>query len=386
MQSEEYNYFLDSASKVIDNSAGPNSFCLKNVDDPFVDAQSSALRLYSSLKNAVNTLDEQLIAFESRFINKHNSVFWASDYNDVFESLKIILKKHKVKSARLPNVQSSYIFKELGIKYFLADQRIDLSEDGDLQFFFADRMLVDSGSLLLLNQSNSAFDKISNHRVNIFITTVNRVLTSTSYVEIYRQLVDYKNTRPGQDYLITRGSTQCSNYLFVVDNGRSELLASLSQRDALTCLRCDRCNDVCPVFQTIGDEPYNNVFYGPIGNVVLPFLEGSDNYGHVSYLCTLCGRCEEVCPIHLPIRDMIVNSRHLMYEQGVLSKENKKNIDKLGRFLSSRSKMDRKKNRKHRMLCKMLSAEWKESRMVPMFDESTSHRIIVSQQDIKGEK
>ena len=313
MNDDFYLNFLDSSEKAIESNTGARNFALNAENEMNLKLSSSAIsRFKAALRYTVENLDEELTRFENRFTNKHNAVFWATDYNDVFESLKKLFKVHKVKSVRLPNINNSTVFRELGIKYFLRDEKIALAEDGDMQFFNADRLLSDTGAILLLNQTNNSFERLTNHKTNVFFTTIDRVLCNSDWVEMYQQLVSYNSGSGRQDMIVFRGSENCNNYLFIIDNQRSQLLKNKEIRQSMMCLQCGRCNDVCPVFQTIGEEPYNNVFVGPMANVTLPYLETIESYKHVMFACTLCGRCEEVCPISLPIREMIVESRHLL--------------------------------------------------------------------------
>jgi L-lactate dehydrogenase complex protein LldF len=88
-------------------------------------------------------------------------------------------------------------------------------------------------------------------------------------------------------------------YLVIVDNGRSRLAAHPELREALYCLRCGACLNICPVFQAGGAHLYNRVYPGAIGALLAPFLPPP---GDISDLCTQCGACREVCPaaIELP--------------------------------------------------------------------------------------
>jgi len=375
MNNDHYFNFLDSADKVIKEHQGPNCFALNDCDGARdITDQVKAARLSVVLQRAIENMDEELVKFEMQFTNSRNAVFWASDYNDVFEGLKKIFCNQKVRSARLPNVNNSYIFRELGMKFFLSEQKIELREEGDVQFFFADMMLSDSGSLLLLNQSNSNLGKMNNANTNIFLTTIDRILPNSVWVEEYMNLTAYKNNGQKQDYILFRGTPNCNNYLFIVDNQRTTLLKAKRQRQILTCLNCGRCNDVCPVFQTIGEEPYNNVFSGPAAHIALPFLESTESYMHVLYVCTLCGRCEEVCPINLPIRDMIIDGRQALFADGSLEKKDHHAMLANRKILHSRSKMNASNFLKRHLLNKYLSSDMKKTRKMPSFNDNTFNK------------
>lgn len=375
MHNEFYSSFIELSEKAIDDGSGQRQFKLKGQEEVhFKGTKASAAAFRSALQRGIENLDEELNRFENLFSSKHSTIFWASDYSDVFNSLKRLFKLYKTRSVRLPNVESSTIFRELGIKYFLRDERIELREDADMQFFVADMMLSDTGNLLLLNQSNGNLDRLSNGSINVFFTSIDRILNNSNWVELYQQLRSYNTGCGEQDMILFKGSPNCSNYLFIIDNQRTNLLRHKELRQALTCIQCGRCNDVCPVYQTIGDEPYNNVFVGPVGNIILPYLETVESYRHTAYACTLCGRCEEVCPITLPIRDMIIESRHLFNANDEIDKNERRQLTAMRRVLASRQKMNSYGFLKRHLLLKFLSSDYRRSHRIPVFSKESFNK------------
>ena len=45
-------------------------------------------------------------------------------------------------------------------------------------------------------------------------------------------------------------------HVILLDNHRTELLADAEQRDALHCIRCGACLNVCPIFRNVGGHTY----------------------------------------------------------------------------------------------------------------------------------
>lgn len=367
MDNEYYSDFIASCEKVIEKNTRPNKFELVNKESHFICQKGSAHRLGDSLNRSLEKLDEELNRFENLFSNSQCAVFWASDYNDVFSSLKKLFKTHKVSSVRLPNINASTIFRELGIKFFLRDEKIELREEGDIQFFAVDMMFSDTGSLLLLNQTNNTFSILSNSKPNVFFATIDCLASNSSWAEIIQQLLAYKNEGGRQDMILFKGNTKCENYLFIIDNQRTKILHRKEIRQAMTCLQCGRCNDVCPVYQTIGAEPYNNVFAGPVANIALPFLETIDSYSHVVYACTLCGRCEEVCPMSLPIRDMIISVRQHFFNDDINSKKYRRLMAAMRKVATGRKSLKGPKFLKRHLLYKHLSNNLRKNRSLPDF-------------------
>lgn len=376
MNNDNYINFLDLSENAIKQNEGSAVFSLDDNElknPPF--NINDASKLSTSLCRTIENLDEELNKFEKNFVNKHNAVFWASDYEDVFENLRIIFKSQRVRSARLPSVNASTIFREIGLKYFLKQEKIELTDSGDVQFFNIDMLLPDNGALLLLNQTNNSFQKLSNNTTNIFFTTIDRILPNINLVDIYRKIVTYANGAEHQDMVIFKGSPNCNNYLFIVDNRRTVFLQEKPLRQALTCVNCGRCSDVCPVLQTIGETPYNNVFTGPVANIILPYFESFETYVHVVYACTMCGRCEEVCPISLPVRDMIIASRQSLMSNDIMEKKDRRMMAALRKFLTNRSKMNASVFNKKHLLMKYTSPDVKKSRRPVQFCEESCAKM-----------
>jgi L-lactate dehydrogenase complex protein LldF len=98
-------------------------------------------------------------------------------------------------------------------------------------------------------------------------------------------------------------------HLVLLDNRRTELLADAEQRDALHCIRCGACLNVCPIFKNVGGHSYGTTYQGPIGSVITPHLRDLQNWKHLSYASSLCGACTETCPVGIDIHHHLLQSR-----------------------------------------------------------------------------
>ena len=59
----------------------------------------------------------------------------------------------------------------------------------------------------------------------------------------------------------------------LLDNGRTNALADEVGRQALRCIRCSACLNVCPVYERTGGHAYGSVYPGPIGAILTPLLQ-----------------------------------------------------------------------------------------------------------------
>ena len=98
-------------------------------------------------------------------------------------------------------------------------------------------------------------------------------------------------------------------HVVLLDNQRTALLADAEQRDALGCIRCGACLNVCPVFRNVGGHTYGTVYGGPIGSVITPHLRGLQQWKHLSYASSLCGACTETCPVKIDLHHHLLQNR-----------------------------------------------------------------------------
>jgi L-lactate dehydrogenase complex protein LldF len=98
-------------------------------------------------------------------------------------------------------------------------------------------------------------------------------------------------------------------HLVLVDNGRSRVLAS-ELAESLLCIRCGACVSACPVYRQIGGHAYNATYMGPIGSILMPALNGVNEFGELAHASTLCGECRDVCPVRIDIPKMLLRVRH----------------------------------------------------------------------------
>jgi L-lactate dehydrogenase complex protein LldF len=98
-------------------------------------------------------------------------------------------------------------------------------------------------------------------------------------------------------------------HVILLDNHRTELLADAEQRDALHCIRCGACLNVCPIFRNVGGHTYGTTYSGPIGSVITPHLRGLQDWKHLSNASSLCGACTETCPVKIDLHHHLLQNR-----------------------------------------------------------------------------
>ncbi|MCO5224859.1 MAG: LUD domain-containing protein [Thermomicrobiales bacterium] len=116
-------------------------------------------------------------------------------------------------------------------------------------------------------------------------------------------------------------------HIVLVDNSRRKMRSMPEFRDALHCIRCAACANVCPPYREVGGHVFGHVYTGAIGLVVTPFLHSLDDIAEAQSLCLSCNACETVCPVDIPlprqildVRDMVVQKKGLKRAKRVVLK------------------------------------------------------------------
>ncbi|RYD05454.1 hypothetical protein N752_08910 [Desulforamulus aquiferis] len=98
-------------------------------------------------------------------------------------------------------------------------------------------------------------------------------------------------------------------HIVMLDNGRTEMRNDPVFKQALQCIRCASCLNVCPVFQQVGGHVYGDVYTGGIGTILTAFFNSFDKAGELQNLCLRCERCKAFCPGKIDLPSLIVELR-----------------------------------------------------------------------------
>jgi len=148
-------------------------------------------------------------------------------------------------------------------------------------------------------------------RVLITLMGIEKVLPSFSDLEVFLQLLPRSATGERMNPYTTlwtgvnAGDGPREFHLVLLDNGRTRVLRDPVGRQALYCIRCSACLNICPVYERVGGHAYNATYPGPIGSILTPQLLGPGVHDSLPFASTLCGACAEVCPVRIPIPDVL---------------------------------------------------------------------------------
>lgn len=117
---------------------------------------------------------------------------------------------------------------------------------------------------------------------------------------------------------VPSGDEEKDLHIVLLDNGRSALAVSDKCQDALRCIKCGACANVCPVYQTVGGHVFGHVYIGAIGIILTAFFHGLDNASEIVRACIGCRACVSVCPANIDLEEIILHLRETIgHEEGI---------------------------------------------------------------------
>ncbi|YCK35558.1 lactate utilization protein B [Actinomadura sp. ATCC 39365] len=178
----------------------------------------------------------------------------------------------------------------------------------------ANFMIAETGTLVVLESEGNGRMCLTLPETLISVVGIEKLLPTWRDLEVFLQLLPRSSTGERMNpYTSTwTGATEGQDFhLVLLDNGRTDVLADEVGRQALRCIRCSACLNVCPVYERAGGHAYGSVYPGPIGAILTPQLRGmsSDLDASLPFASSLCGACLEVCPVAIDIPEVLVDLR-----------------------------------------------------------------------------
>lgn len=249
----------------------------------------------------------------------------------------------------------------------------------------ANFLLADIGGVAITENEGNAWLTSSFPSTHIAITGVEKVLPSVRDLGLFWPMLATHGS--GQNLTVynsiftgpkreneTDGPEEM--YLVILDNGRTNILSDKTARESLYCIRCGACLNVCPVFRNIGGHTYKATYSGPIGSVISPYLNGFDEYKHLSFASSLCGSCTEVCPVSINLHELLLHNRQLSVKRKHTSKS-----EKLAWYAWKKSNMNRKIMNlaggevKNFVFRKIFEKAWGKNRDLPRFSSRSFNQM-----------
>jgi L-lactate dehydrogenase complex protein LldF len=177
--------------------------------------------------------------------------------------------------------------------------------------------IAETGSLVVLESEGNGRMCLTLPRTLISVVGIEKVLPGWRDLEVFLALLPRSSTAERMNPYtstwtgVTPGDGPQEFHLVLLDNGRTAALADRTGRQALRCIRCSACLNVCPVYERAGGHAYGSPYPGPIGAILTPQLRGMSSPADraLPYASSLCGACYEVCPVAINIPEALVYLR-----------------------------------------------------------------------------
>ncbi len=273
-------------------------------------------------------------------------------------------EKYGVKENLKPKQLMTVVRKVLKDKYLTADITIT----------GANFIVSDTGSVVFSEDEGNVLKSISSSKKQIVLTGIDKLVASLDDLPTLLPLssvFEVSKNRVSANYTIINKP----DFLVLVDNGRSDVLRKDFQRRILTCIECGACNNICPIFNTIGGHVYEMAVPGPVGTVIKPIVEGFENESHFATLCTSCHQCDDYCPMNIKISDLILRNRM------DVAKENDSLVDEKNVYNFMKKRVENRKNMDNNNFFntlqykQLMKKKWGIRRVIPSFAEKTFSQL-----------
>jgi L-lactate dehydrogenase complex protein LldF len=175
--------------------------------------------------------------------------------------------------------------------------------------------VAETGTVVVVESEGNGRMCTTLPKVLITVMGIEKVLPEWRDLEVFLQLLPRSSTAERMNPYtslwtgVRAGDGPEEFHLVLLDGGRTDVLADEMGRQALHCIRCSACLNVCPVYSRVGGQAYESVYPGPIGAVLSPQLFGLDVHPTLPWASSLCGACYDACPVKIEIPSLLVHLR-----------------------------------------------------------------------------
>lgn len=183
--------------------------------------------------------------------------------------------------------------------------------------------IAETGTIVLIENEGNIRLTTQLPPIHVALMGIEKVIPSLDDLLVYlallprsgtgQKLTSYISLLSGPSGRLSKGKR--AFHLVIIDNGRSRLRSDPDLREALYCIRCGACLNICAPYQGVGGHVYGGQTYmGGIGCAWEAGVRGLRAAVRFNGLCTTCARCTEVCPVKIDIPWLNTIIRHKAQE------------------------------------------------------------------------
>ncbi|ORJ56049.1 L-lactate dehydrogenase (quinone) large subunit LdhH [Geothermobacter hydrogeniphilus] len=197
--------------------------------------------------------------------------------------------------------------------------------DADMGISGANLAIAETGGIALVTNEGNARLATTLPKIHVALVGIEKLVPTLEDAARVLQVLPRNATGQQLTSYVSwiRGAVPCDDgekelHIVLLDNGRGALAESDKCRDALRCIKCGACANVCPVYQSVGGHVFGHIYIGAIGIILTAFYHGLDNAAELVRACIGCRACVSVCPSQIDLEDIILHLREAIGdEEGV---------------------------------------------------------------------
>jgi L-lactate dehydrogenase complex protein LldF len=207
--------------------------------------------------------------------------------------------------------------------------------------------VAETGTICVVESEGNGRMCITLPQTLITVMGIEKVLPRLADLQVMLELLPRSSTAERMNPYtslwtgVTPGDGPQEFHLVLLDAGRTDVLSDQTGRQALNCIRCSACLNVCPVYERVGGHAYDSPYPGPIGAILTPQLSGMKEAQTLPWASSLCGACYEVCPVKIDIPTVLVHLRDRVVREGGAGVGERVAMGLMARVLSDRRRYER---------------------------------------------
>lgn len=187
--------------------------------------------------------------------------------------------------------------------------------EADMGISGANFAIADTATIGLTTNEGNARLVTTLPRVHVALVGLDKLIpTLKTALEINRILPRNATGQAITSYVTwISGPNECGSapdnkkemHIVFLDNGRRALAKDPLFSQAMRCVRCGACANVCPVYRMVGGHTYGHIYIGAIGLIITYFFHGREKARNLVQNCINCEACKAICAAGIDLPRLI---------------------------------------------------------------------------------